>query len=58
MRHPEPERVAMWRVAPKCCHTCEYYNKDGVCLEHKSEPPEDFAATDGACPQWSLAIPF
>jgi sulfatase maturation enzyme AslB (radical SAM superfamily) len=62
MRHNEPSHVIQWREAianpPKCCHTCDWYDKDGVCGFHKSEPPEDFAATNGACESWIQEMPF
>ena len=60
MRHPEPEIVRVWKARPsmpECCHTCDHYDADGVCDVHKAEPPEDFAATDKACPAWAF-IPF
>lgn len=58
-RHPEPEIVKQWRKpAPRCCHTCEMYGTDGLCTEFFMEPPEEFAATVGACDKWIIEIPL
>lgn len=58
-RHQEPEFVTVWRKGPPhCCHTCDFYGDDGVCLKFKSEPPEDFASTPDACASWLFAVPF
>lgn len=60
MRHPKPQQLIEWEQArmPRCCHTCEHYDQRGVCTEHDAEPPEDFAAQDGACPEYFEEIPF
>lgn len=63
MRHKEPEHVALYNFflksgAPKCCHTCEHYNDDGLCVTYNMEPPEEFAATEGSCDKWSAICPF
>jgi hypothetical protein len=43
---------------PKCCHTCEHYGVDGLCVEFFMKPPEDFAATLDACDKWEAECPF
>jgi hypothetical protein len=43
---------------PKCCHTCEHYGIDGLCVEFFMRPPDDFAATVDACDKWEWEIPF
>ena len=66
MRHEATEEVIKWRDAqkhylmhvPECCHTCDYYNDQGVCTVFNMTPPEDFAGTDKACDQWDIEIPF
>lgn len=63
MRHKEPEMVKKYKEIvrqgmPHCCHTCEHYSDDGVCLKYDMEPPEDFAQNHKACPDWSQEIPF
>ena len=63
LRHQEPETVKRYREIvkngpPKCCHTCENYSTDGVCTVYDMRPPEDFAATDGACQDYIQEIPF
>ena len=63
MRHEEPETVKNYRRLlkepfPKCCHTCENYDLQGVCLRYGMEPPEDFAAKTDACADWVEDIPF
>ena len=62
-RPPEPEYLIQWREwikagPPKCCHTCDYYSGAGDCLAFDMRPPEDFAATQGACEKWIQEIPF
>ena len=63
MRHPEPDLVTdykRWLAAgpPRCCHTCEHYGVDGLCVEFFKEPPEEFAATPDACDKWTMDVPF
>lgn len=63
MRHPMPIEVknyyeAVKKGAPPCCHTCESYADNGICLEYHMTPPEDFAASIGKCPMWIGSIPF
>lgn len=61
MKHKEPSFVIAWRAyrpEPKCCHTCEYYQRDGVCAVFDMEPPAEFAATEGECNSWEKEIPF
>jgi hypothetical protein len=62
-RHPTPEFVTQyfeWLKAgpPKCCHTCEYYDKKGRCIEFNAEPDKDFAEAVGECDSWMQEIPF
>ena len=63
MRHAEPELIKDYKrlIAfgpPMCCHTCEFYDVKGTCVVFFMEPPEDFAATPSACPEWEGTIPF
>lgn len=61
MRYKEPESVIKWRAgikAPKCCHTCDEYDAQGKCMLHWSDPPEEFAATLNACPDWIEEMAF
>ena len=58
-RHPEPLDVTLYKAGPpKCCHTCEHYGNDGLCVAFFMEPPEDFAATVNLCPEWEVECPF
>jgi len=60
-RPPEPDFVAAWRSsqrAPKCCHTCEHYGVDGLCVTFFMTPPVEFAATVDSCPDWQEECPF
>jgi hypothetical protein len=62
-RPSEPEFLIQWREwdkagPPKCCHTCEHYGVDGLCVEFFMTPPEDFAATVDGCDKWELELPF
>lgn len=59
-RPAEPQFVIEWRnrTAPKCCHTCDWYTKEGFCDFHKSEPPENFVNTQNACDSWIEELPF
>jgi hypothetical protein len=63
MKHKEPEIVTTYRNMknahpPTCCHTCDFYDNDGICIKFGEQPPEDFAATAGACASWQWEIPF
>ena len=63
MRHKQPEIVTIYynmlkAGPPKCCHSCEMYGTDGLCVEFFKEPPEDFAATPDACNKWVMDLPF
>jgi hypothetical protein len=64
MRHQEPEVVTIYRewvktAPPRCCHTCEHYGVDGLCIEFWMQPPEEFAATVGdGCDKWQRECPF
>ena len=62
-RHAEPEFLIQWREwdragPPRCCHTCEHYGNDGMCVEFFMKPPKEFADTVGECPSWMMAVPF
>lgn len=58
-RHPEPMAVTLYKAGPpRCCHTCEHYGNDGLCVTFFMEPPEDFATTVDSCPEWEIEIPF
>jgi len=62
--YKEPEYLIKYRDMlkagpPKCCHTCEDYDKRRMfCYVFKMIPPEDFAATQDACHRYSNEIPF
>lgn len=66
MRHAKPEVVkaydkivdAYHSGPPKCCHTCEHYCVDGLCVEFFMTPPEEFAATVDGCEKWEAECPF
>ena len=61
MRPPKPDFVIQWErkePAPQCCHTCELYDKTGLCLYHNQRPPAEFAAALDQCDQWQEVIPF
>jgi hypothetical protein len=63
MRHKEPEVVTLYKEwvksgPPKCCHTCEHYGTDGLCIEFWTQPPEDFAATPDGCDKWQQEVSF
>jgi hypothetical protein len=62
-RPSEPEILIQWREwdkagPPQCCHTCEHYGVDGLCVEFFMTPPEEFAATVNGCDKWELECPF
>ena len=59
MRHPEPEIVTIYKAGPpKCCHTCEHYGNDGLCVTFFMEPPAEFVAAVDLCPSWEIECPF
>lgn len=63
MRHTKPVLLIQYEERmkerpPQLCHNCAFYLNNGQCEIHKSEPPEDFAATAGACDEWELECPF
>ena len=63
MRHKEPEVVTLYKEwvkagPPRCCHTCEHYGTDGLCIEYWMNPPEEFAASVNACDKWQQEVPF
>jgi hypothetical protein len=49
-----------WLAAgpPRCCHTCEHYGVDGLCVEFFMQPPAEFAATVGECNKWEAECPL
>lgn len=58
-----PESVTRWArdmrgPAPRCCHTCNYYDPEGRCRFFDQRPPDDFVGTLGACDEWEDEIPF
>lgn len=59
-RHKKPQILIDYenKELPEICHTCEYYEDDGLCFKHKKEPPEYFASTPGACDKYLMEIPF
>ena len=63
-KHKQPDFVVAyntWRDqgGPKCCHTCIFYDDDGMCKFYDNEPPEDFAATVNLCEEWGTnEVPF
>ena len=62
-RPPEPQFLIDYRELvkagpPKCCHTCDYFNKSGHCMEFDMTPPDDFASTVNSCDKWIEELPF
>ena len=43
---------------PKCCHTCEHFGNDGLCVEFFMAPPAEFAEAVDLCLSWELEVPF
>ena len=43
---------------PKCCHTCEHFGNDGLCVEFFMTPPAEFAEALDLCPSWQCEVPF
>ena len=63
MRHPEPAIVTLYRKTlaaepPRVCHTCDFYQPDGVCVEYNDTPPPEFANETGGCALWQIEVPF
>ncbi len=63
MRPKEPDFLVQGREwlkswPPKCCHTCEYFDANGLCEVFNTNPPEEFAASVGECDKWEREIPF
>ena len=67
MRHPQPKLVKDYYAKvnalldmkePKCCHTCDSYDEEGICQEYLIAPPEDFAQQINQCEKWIPIIPF
>ena len=64
-RPPEPAAITIWReldhyVEPvKCCHTCEFFDANGVCLQFGEAPPLDHVyASSRHCEDYEEEIPF
>lgn len=59
-RHPKPLILIEYenKKRPRICHTCEFYDENGVCLNFAAEPPKEFAETDGACAHYDGSVPF
>jgi len=59
-RHEKPQILIDYeaKIFPEICHTCEAYSNEGICMKHNQEPPEDFAATHKACPDYYMEVPF
>ena len=63
MRHPEPAIVTHYRDSlkaepPRCCHTCDWYTKQGECEKFDQVPPAGFASEPGGCAFWEWEVPF
>lgn len=60
MRPDAPQIVIEWRnrKAPKCCHTCDWYDKEGHCQFYKQTPPISYAESLDVCESWLEEIPF
>jgi hypothetical protein len=63
MRHAEPQFLIDYREwmkagPPKCCHTCESYGVDGLCVTFFMTPPAEFAEAVDLCPSWEAECPF
>lgn len=44
---------------PRFCHTCDHFDKEeGHCAHFDATPPADFTATENACDQWTVEVPF
>jgi hypothetical protein len=62
-RPQEPKFLVEYREwvkagPPKCCHTCEHFGNDGLCVEFFMTPPAEFAEALDLCPSWELEVPF
>lgn len=62
-RHPEPAIVTLYRQTlaaepPRVCHTCDFYQPNGVCAEYNDTPPAEFASEPGGCALWVWEVPF
>lgn len=62
--YKEPDYLIEYRQIvkkgpPKCCHTCDFYGREYMfCTKYDTNPPEDFASTQDACPDYYEIIPF
>lgn len=63
MKPTEPEFLKLYKQCikegpPKCCHTCDYFDGDGICTEYKMQPPDEFINEIDKCQKWTETIPF
>ena len=54
----EDEVRALRDRMPHVCDNCTWFHEGNGCEKHESTPPDDFADTDGACPDWKDVVPF
>jgi hypothetical protein len=55
----DDECKALRERMPRVCFNC--YHLDGytnACRVHGEKPPDDFAETPNACPDWKDEVPF
>jgi len=55
----DDECKALRERMPRVCFNC--YHLDGytnACRVHDEKPPDDFAETPNACPDWKDEVPF
>jgi hypothetical protein len=43
---------------PKCCHSCDNYNDDGICTVYNVVPPENVLEILDICKEWREELPF
>jgi len=50
--------VELDRIKTTCRH-CEHFARAPVCERFGEAPPQEFQATEGACPEWRFdGVPF
>jgi hypothetical protein len=54
------EADALRARMPKVCENCRHHwpEREGYCDLHDATPPDDFAETPDACPDWKDVVPF
>ena len=65
-RPTEPDYLVKWRqvrdlvrTPPRCCHTCDHYDRFGVCEMANARPPVEFVNYGSAeCENYSEELPF